>query len=127
MNKEEFIKLLAESLRTVSVHPALLPELLGLLKQSGQEKQFLVMLAKRLKFLQSEGTQATRHEEFERLEDNMYSMHIASKQLNIRILYSFLNDGSVLLHAFYERAGKRHTDYTGTIALARARLHELED
>ncbi len=127
MNKDEFIKLLAESFGNILIHPALCPELLKLLKQSGQEKQFLSILAKRLKFLQSEGIQATQHEEFERLEDNIYSMHIASKQLNIRILYSFLNDGSVLLHAFYERAGKRHTDYTGTIALARARLNELED
>lgn len=93
MNKDEFIRLLAESLGNVSVHPALLPELLKLLKQSGQEKQFISILTKRLKFLESEGTQATLHEEFERLEDNIYSMHIASKQLNIRILYSFLNDG----------------------------------
>lgn len=127
MKKEEFIKLLAEHLNNIQWHPALLPELLDLLKRTGQEKQFLAMLSKRLKFLQSEGTSATQHEEFERLEDNIYSMHISSKQMNIRILYSFLNDGSVLLHAFYERAGKRHTDYTDTIKLARTRLKELKD
>ncbi|WP_370812706.1 hypothetical protein [Butyricicoccus pullicaecorum] len=127
MNKNDFIHLLAESLDNIQVDRALLSELLKLLKQSGQEKQFLTILSKRLKFLQSQGTQATQHEEFERLEDNIYSMHIACKQLNIRILYSFLNDGTVLLHAFYERAGKRHTDYTGTIALARARLNKWKD
>ena len=64
---------------------------------------------------------------FEHIGQGIYSMRLHAKGYNIRILYGFLSDEKpVLLLAFYERAGKRKTDYTPYLDPARKRLEEEE-
>lgn len=73
------------------------------------------------------GTDAVKHKEFELLArtDGIYSMHIATTGINLRILYVFRTPDTILLLAFFERQGKRHTDYTDKIREAKQRLTEL--
>lgn len=58
---------------------------------------------------------------------DLYSMHLESKNFNYRILFSFMENGETLLHLFYERQGKRHTDYSRHTPIAQIRLQELKE
>ena len=123
MKREDVLKLLLSYLSQFSFHPVLEHELLRLIAETGSESRFFKLLALRIRQLSLKGAQATALEEFEQLNSSIFSMHLTSQSFNIRILFSFLpNDKPVLLLAFYERAGKRRTDYTGRISEAEERL-----
>lgn len=65
-------------------------------------------------------------EHFEKLTDcpDVYSMKIKRKGCNLRILFSYARNGSILLHSFIEESGKRKTDYSSHTPIARRRLKE---
>ncbi len=128
MNKQQLLDCLEKFLSTIQAHPKLYPELIHLLAKSGVEQKFLRLFATRISQEHELGIDAIKLEEFERIEDGVNSMHVSvSSQLNLRILYSYLSNGSlVLLHAFYERGGKRKTDYSSALPVAKRRLKEME-
>lgn len=128
MNSKEFLEKLSRALQAFLVHRLLISELMTELRQSGNESSFLRVLLARLKYLIDEGLAATRHKEFEPLEDGIYSMHLTGKGYNIRILYAFCSNGRpALLLAFHERAGHTATDYSGKCKTASKRLKDLEE
>lgn len=114
----------------IKIHPDLLKDLAGLLNNAGIKKEFLAKFKKNLSILSEYSTKAhlLSTNQFERLknDDRLFSMHIQGKTFNIRIIYSFLPDGTVLLYGFYERAGKRSTDYSKPIDIAKERLDEFK-
>lgn len=127
MNQNQFIARLSELLDRIRYFPALISELSDILSQSGREKVFFRLLINRLQQLNTCGINAVMLEEFENLGNELYSMHLSSSGFNIRILYSFLpNCDPVLLLAFYERGGKKKTDYTPYIGPALSRLSEVK-
>ena len=119
---------LAEILSQIRYHPNVLSELTKILAKSGIEQKFLQLFLTHLTQERELGIDAIKLEEFERIEDGINSMHLAvSSQMNIRILYSYLPDRSlVLLHAFYKRSGKRKTDYQSALPVAKQRLREMK-
>lgn len=127
--KESLIRKLADELENgFSVDSRLIPELIQLIDKSGQQDRFLAMLAARLKFLKEYRWQAQNYSnDFEHVNEKMYTIHLQSRHFNIRIFYSFLKDGTILLHAFYEREGKGRTDYSGNMPEAYRRLHDWEE
>ncbi|MCC8074639.1 MAG: type II toxin-antitoxin system RelE/ParE family toxin [Clostridiales bacterium] len=131
MNKEQALQLLLKLLSpfqdTIWVHESVIKELMSILRNSGAEKRVFDLLVARLKSLQDYWNHACDQREFELLGGGIYSMHIAAAGMNIRILYAFADSKAYLLHAFYEREGKNHTDYTGKVKLAQERLDELKD
>ena len=125
MNKDDALALLLELLDCIHCHPSLVNELCALLAQSGNERKFSRLITTRLIQLKEMGVEAVRLEEFEKIGDDLYSMHCSGRDFNIRILYSFLPSRQpVLLLAFYERSGKRKTDYTTWLEPAKRRLAE---
>jgi hypothetical protein len=54
-----------------------------------------------------------KHKKFEKLTDyeNLYSIHIDTKSFNIRVLYSYIGQKGILLHAFNEQDKKYATGY----------------
>lgn len=126
MNKEEALNQLAELLSGFTIHHKACAEILSYIQGSGAETSVFSVLAQRLTFLKDQKHQATKHKEFELLKGGIYSMHIATSSINLRILYAFRNSDIVLLCAFFEREGKKRTDYTSRIPEAQARLAELD-
>ena len=131
MNKQEVLLELIELLSEFSVHDAFIPELSAILKNSGQEAKFLAVFRTRLKTLSQYGADAINvvPTQFELLSHNsggIYSMHADTRDLNIRILYTFLDDGTILLLPFNERSGKRRTDYTSKIPEAISRVQDFQ-
>lgn len=128
MKRKELITRLIASLEAFILHSSLIEELMGELKHTGRESEFLKILLTRLKYLQEQGPLAIHHKEFERLNDRIYSLHVTGTSFNIRILYGFLPEKRpVLLLAFFERAGHRNTDYQKHIPAAESRLKEMEE
>lgn len=119
---------LSTSLCDFKVHNKLIPELLKIISKTGAEDRFFKLLLKRLKFLQEFGqTAQEHHEEFEPLDSEIYSMHLSARDFNIRILYTFLSDETILLLGFFKRSGKKNTDYQSMIPEALRRKHEMEE
>lgn len=61
---------------------------------------------------------------FEKLtgvSESLYALKIKTG-CNIRIIFSYERDGSILLLMFEEKEGKRKTDYSEAIPIARKRL-----
>lgn len=125
MNKQQLILLLMESFSGIDIHQQCIKELLGLIVKSGREAKFLTLFRIRIIRLLEMRAEAVRDKEFESIGDGLFSMHISGAGFNIRILYSFLPDRRpILLLAFYERGGKKKTDYTTHIPPAVDRLNE---
>lgn len=128
MNREGILNYLLAYLSNFSYHSRLIYELIDIIAASGYEKKFFKLLVARLRHLSVMGIEATKHTEFEPLGNGLYSMHMSSTNFNIRILYSFLSNGQpVLLLPFFERAGKKNTDYTPYIKPALSRLAEMKE
>lgn len=123
MNRETVLASLKGIIGAFCATEAFLRELLDLIAEKGIEASFFSLLVARLRLLAVEGVKAVRHKEFELIGNGIYSMHLARKGYNIRILYGFLPNGEpALLLAFYERGGKRKTDYTPYLRPAAERL-----
>jgi len=110
-------------------HVDLSKDLSGILSGCGQVEKFLHLFANQCSQLSQIGKSMTQWnpKKFERLKHvdiEMYSMHIKLEK-NIRILYTFNGDTIIMfLCAFDEKSGKKATDYTNYIPLAKKRLAE---
>ena len=115
----------------IKVHHDLIKDLATLLNNAGIKKSFLAKFKKGLCILSEYSTKAhiLSPEQFERLKDDnsLFSMHVQGKDFNIRILYSFISNDTRLLHGFYERTGKKATNYTKPIKTAGERLDDYID
>ncbi len=131
MNIVILIDKLEKEFESFTVHSELIAEITDIIGRSGNEKSFLSKLSNALKFLKRYGTLAHLQptNQFEKLSGttDLYSMHIQGKTFNVRILYSFANDGTILLHGFHEEENKRATDYTSAIPIAYERIKEMEE
>ena len=121
---KDFLELL---FRGILYHDLFFAEFVDLISGTGIENKIFKLLSSRLASLNKYGVQVTNIREFENIGGGLYSMHFAGSDFNIRVLFSFLPNGQpVLLLAFYERAGKRKTDYTPYKQPALNRLNEMK-
>lgn len=129
MNQADAIACLKKELTGFAVHNKMVQELAELLKSTSQRERVVNMLIRRLRFLRDHGNCAPSRQPdlFEALNGQINSLHVSVKELNLRVLYSFLDDGTILLSAFHERSGKRNTDYTHQIPVAERRLREWRE
>ncbi len=128
MNRDKFLVELYKYLSEVVFTQELSDSLEDIAVGSGYESDFFKLLFMRLRQLSVLGVHAVNLEEFENIGSGIYSMHLASRKFNIRILYAFFPNGQpVLLLAFYERAGKKKTDYTNQIPLALSLLKTAKE
>lgn len=125
MKREEVLSWLCRILGELLYTREFYQELVELIAETGIEEKLFATLIRQLKMLSMFGAQAVQSKEFESIGNGLFSMHLAGNGYNIRVLYSFLqNQQPILLLSFYERGGKRKTDYTKYIEPAKARLEE---
>ena len=137
MNKEKAFELLKEYLLEYNslgfvFHSLFIKEFRNLLKEaSGHEKQIFSLLIKQLSFVKDMGVRVNEADSNEKLKGtntniDYYSLHIQDKIVNIRMLITFENNNTPLfLSAFYERAGKRVTNYDLWILVIKERYEEM--
>lgn len=95
---------------------------------SGHEKEIFALLVKQLNFIKALGkevNQADGNEIIKYQERDYYSIHLQGKNFNFRLLMTFdEKENPVFLAAFYERSGKRATDYTKWKSILEQRYKE---
>lgn len=123
------LSMLEELENNVKMHSELLVDIRELILGTGHEKEFFKLLIKRVGQLKEHRQDVTYLDCFEKLQEapNLYSMHLQTKNFNIRILYSYIRKDEILLRAFYERQGKSKTSYAKHTPIAMARREELEE
>lgn len=134
MNKKEVLALLIENLEKYTqsgfrFHERFLEEFRTLLKNaSGNEKEIFALFIKQMNFVKILGKQvhnADGNEIIKHQESEYYSLHLSSKNFNFRFLMTFVENNPVFLCAFYEREGKRVSDYTKWKEVLKQRLNEV--
>lgn len=129
MDKIEVVESLKKELGCFKMHPAFERDLIDLDLFSPADLRFLTEFTTCLSLLRTLGYRASTelNNKFEKLKhaSGLYSMRIKVPSKNIRILYSIQHDGTILLCGFFERGGKRKTNYTNFIKTAQMRLKEL--
>jgi len=125
---EEEVNRLFEKFNFI-VHAECINDLVNILQNEGNSGVFLSCLDTRLKSLELLGYEATKLNSFEKLTNNknLYSIKFKGKH-NIRILYSYNEKSNeCLLLSFFEKTGKRKTEYSHYIPTARRRFNELSN
>lgn len=122
MNKKDALLKLAQGLEEYlqqgfQFHPLFMKEFKQLLSDaSGNEKEIFALLVKQLNFMKTLKNQvytADSNEIIRYLDREYYSLHLSGKNFNLRLLMTFdKKNVPVFLAAFYERSGKRASDYT---------------
>jgi len=141
MNTEKALQLLSSYLKDFNksfiIHPAFINELMKLLKKElrGQEADFFKKMVTQLNniitFKKSVYTVDSNEILMAGNDENgsaweLFSIHIQSNTYNVRFIVSFDNNSCpILLTVFYERAGKRKTNYTEPCRIAKIRKSEL--
>lgn len=102
-----------------------------LLNTSGHESELFALLVKQLNFVKLMGTnvdKADSNEKLSHVQGDYYSLHLQAKVFNIRLLMTFdTNKNPVFLASFFERSGKRVTNYTKWIPVIEERFKEMEE
>lgn len=131
MNTKNAIEQLSIYLDDFQVHPRFIKELSDLLKKElkGKEQKFFTLLITQLKNIQEFGPLIHTIDSNEKLlkcNGNFYSIHLQQSQFNIRLLVHITDSDRQLLVAFYERSGKKSTNYTQYIKVLENRLNDLK-
>lgn len=141
MNIQKALELLKTYLNkygnTFVIHPKFITELSSLIKKElkGQENLFFKRMVAQLDNI------VTFRETVNTVDSNeilkagntkngtplkLYSIHITAKQFNIRFIICFnQKTNPLLLSVFFERSGKKKTDYSSIIETATQRRLEL--
>lgn len=137
MNKRKALELLKENLEKYLeegfiFHALFLKEFKKLLEDaSGNEKEIFALLVKQLQFIKvlgknvytADGNEVIRYQ-----KRDYYSLHLEGRTFNLRLLMTFNDlESPVFLVAFYERSGKRATDYTSWTEVLESRFSETEE
>jgi hypothetical protein len=120
-----------ESLDTIfdnaqfEVHPEFTDEFILLISKSGDKDIIIDKFETLLDVINKLGCcNMCKHKQIEKLQScrNLYSLHIETKNSNYRVLFSIIKSGKILLHTFYEKEGKKVTEYQSHVPIAKTRL-----
>ena len=136
MNREKVLELLKDFLleynKEFIFHRYFIEELKDILVKNanGSEKEVFNLLVKQLSFVKELGSRVNTADSNEILkgiksEEDFYSLHIRNKTVNIRLIMSFYEDVPIFLIAFYEREGKRATDYSKWEDVMKERVNQI--
>lgn len=133
MNFSDALRELIAQLCDVIVHDRCYVEFSILIKKdlSGHQADFLRQMSIQLRNLQNFKHGIYKIDDNEKLKgtnESLYSLHMQSKNYNVRLIVSINKEGiPLLLTVFNERSGKKATDYTSRIPVAESRLKELKE
>lgn len=98
----------------------------------GQEKKFFNLFQKQLGYILNLSeygvSKANTNEILKHCKEfDCYSLHISSRPFNVRILGTYIKGKFIFLVAFVEISGKKNTDYSKYIAIAKTRLKMIKE
>lgn len=132
MTIESMIRQICKSMPVV-LHPEFISEFSNLVQNAGLEVRIARSLLTRMEQIRACGLDflcSSGNPNFEKLKGSgsgLYSIHIKGNNMNYRILLTCTSSGKILLHTFYERGGKRNSNYAKAIEIAKKRMQEMSD
>lgn len=120
---------LEQLLEEYDFHPECLNEIIDFINGNGRVLDFYRQFSHNTDILRDLGINATETKNFEKLKkaDNLYSMRIKIRGMNLRIIYSYRNRKlALLLCTFHERSDSKDT-YKKYIPVAQKRMKEMEE
>jgi len=130
MRKYKTHKKLIELFSQFKYHPDILDEIMELVVEKGKTNQFVKILQKNIKIIDTLKLEVTKLKNFEKLQNanDLYSMKFKGTDMNIRILYSYDGDAyTLLLCCFEEKEDSNVNSYKRYIPIAQKRRQEMED
>lgn len=118
----------SEDFETIEYHPKLISDIETFFeKNQNDAEKFVELLVARLRILENIGPLALQNSNFESLKQakGLFRIKLKTSNRNFRIIYSYKNNGEILLHCFYERGGKSRTNYKRAIQTAQKRYEEI--
>lgn len=131
MNTKEILQTLESLFSNFILHDQFLKELSALLRKDlrGQEKEFFNCLTTQLDNIKTFGRMVHTTDSNEQLkgaDGHYYSIHLVRKQFNIRFIVNIQNEGTpYFLCAFFEKSGKKISDYSAYTKVMEKRFQEL--
>lgn len=130
MNTKDILEIMEKLFSGFLFHPKFIGEMHSLLKKelSGKEGQFFKMLGTQLSNIRNFGPMIhtiDNNEKLKGLTRTYYSIHLQNNQFNVRLIIYFHNNNPLFLCAFYERKGKRYTDYSNYKKNLDLRLNQM--
>lgn len=131
MKTKEILELMAKLFADLKMHPLFLKEIQHLLSKElrGKESNFFKILQTQLHNIEVFGSMihtVDSNEKLKHSEKIFYSIHLQQSQFNVRFLIYITDDHIPLfLSAFYERSGKKKTDYTTHKEVLESRLNQM--
>lgn len=140
MNKRKALEKLIEYLQDYSensvfyFHKKFVEELGNIIQKNavGYEKEVFNIMIKQFSFVKTMGNRVNEVDSNEILnstgkDKDYYSLHIQNKIVNIRMLMTFSNENCpMFLAAFFEKAGKRVSDYSQWLMVIKERYEQME-
>lgn len=130
MTVEYMLRQICASMPVV-LHPEFASEFSSLVQNTGLEDRIARVLLSRMELIRTCGLDflcSSGNRDFEKLRGSaagLYSIHIKGNNMNYRVLLTCTSSGKILLHTFYERGGKKNTNYAKAIEIAKKRMQEL--
>lgn len=136
MNKEKALELLKDCLveygNDFIFHCNFFVELKEIILKNakGSEKEVFNLLIKQFSFVKTMGDRVDTADSNEKLkgikaDEDYYSLHLQNKTVNIRLIMTFDGNIPVFLVAFFEREGKRVTDYSRWERVMKERYNQI--
>ena len=107
------------------IHPEFTEEFILLISKSSDKEIILEKFDTLLDVIDKMGCyNMCKHKQIEKLHscNNLYSLHLETKNSNYRVLFSLIKSSKVLLHIFYKKEGKKVSEYQSHIPIAQTRL-----
>ena len=133
MNTKDILNQLSALFSDYVFHELFLSELYNLLTKElkGKEAKFFNILSSQLNNIRTFGRMVytvDSNEIIKGMDGHYYSIHLNNSQSNVRFLVYIFDDSTPwFLCAFYERSGKRKTDYSQYTPVLKRRFEELGD
>jgi len=129
--KSKLISLLS-NFQNIIFHEALFDDIDTFCENSNEAtiKEFFKSLYSKLHYLNEVGFKATltSGDSFKRMKKSkgLSRFSLSVKNYNLRIIYTDINNGQLLLLLFDEKAGKKATNYESAIPIAEKRKEQYE-
>lgn len=133
MNTKEILETLKNIFRGFTLHEQFLKELSSLMKKElrGKEREFFNCLTTQMSNIKNFGILVHNTDNNEKLkgaDGHYFSIHLSRSQFNVRFIVNIQDDGSpFFLCAFFEKSGKKITDYSSYTKIMKQRFLELTE
>lgn len=111
----------------IDFHYKFMDEFLEIINVANDREKIIKKFISMIIIMNNLGPLMCNHKEIESIKHHnvLYSLHITTRNSNLRILFFLYNNYKIFLHIFSEKQGKKVTEYWKHIPIAENRKKEF--